>query len=256
MPSPFPGMNPYLEHPAVWPSFHSRFIVALADQLTPQADPAFFVDVGVHIYVHEWPLPIGYADVGVSGSATATVPSSGGTGVATEATTRTALVNYPSVEEERVPFLEVRDRANRRVVAVVELLSPSNKNSGPDREAYLAKRVSLFTRDVNFVEIDLLRGGPQMPNKNVPASPYSVLVSRADRRPVSDYWAIGLRDPLPTVPVPLRDGFEPLVNLPAALHQVYDAARYGSRIYDVPPVPALSKDDAAWAAQFVPASPG
>jgi hypothetical protein len=252
MPSPFPGMNPYLEHPAVWPSFHSRFIVALADQLTVQADPAFFVDVGVHIYVHEWPLPVGYADVGVSSGARAGGPSPVNSAAATEATTRTALVNYPSVEEERIPFLEVRDRASRRIVAVVELLSPSNKNSGADREAYLAKRVSLFIRDVNFVEIDLLRGGPQMPNKNVPASAYSVLVSRAARRPVSDYWAIGLRDPLPTIPVPLRDDFEPLVNLQAALHLVYDAARYGSRIYDDPPVPALSRDDAAWAAQFVP----
>ena len=30
MPSPFPGMNPYLEQPSVWAGFHNRLIVALA----------------------------------------------------------------------------------------------------------------------------------------------------------------------------------------------------------------------------------
>jgi len=40
MPSPFPGMDPYLEDPAFWPDFHARFLYnwsdALADLLPEQ----------------------------------------------------------------------------------------------------------------------------------------------------------------------------------------------------------------------------
>jgi hypothetical protein len=36
MPIPFPGMNPYLEHPDLWPSVHQKMIAALADTLQKQ----------------------------------------------------------------------------------------------------------------------------------------------------------------------------------------------------------------------------
>ncbi len=39
MASPFPGMNPYLEHPDRWSTVHNRLIVAIADLLTPQLLP-------------------------------------------------------------------------------------------------------------------------------------------------------------------------------------------------------------------------
>ncbi|MBV8886966.1 MAG: DUF4058 family protein [Chroococcidiopsidaceae cyanobacterium CP_BM_RX_35] len=38
MPSPFPGMDPYLEQPALWSSFHSRLIVAIADAIVVYLD--------------------------------------------------------------------------------------------------------------------------------------------------------------------------------------------------------------------------
>jgi hypothetical protein len=155
-----------------------------------------------------------------------------------------------------VTFLEIRVREARRVVTVIELLSRSNKYSGSDREQYLLKRQTLLFRDVNLVEIDLLRGGPRMPNRNIPDSDCSVLVSRPDRRPFADYWAIDLRDTLPAVPIPLRpeDG-DAALDLQAVLHRVYDAARYGSLIYEGQPEPALSAKDADWARQFVPVGP-
>jgi hypothetical protein len=31
MPSPFPGMDPYLENPEFWPGVHNRLIVAIID---------------------------------------------------------------------------------------------------------------------------------------------------------------------------------------------------------------------------------
>jgi Protein of unknown function (DUF4058) len=50
MPSPFPGMNPYLEHPDRWSTVHNRFIVAIADVLTPLLLPRYQVDIEKRIY--------------------------------------------------------------------------------------------------------------------------------------------------------------------------------------------------------------
>ncbi|PSR14682.1 hypothetical protein C8255_23845 [filamentous cyanobacterium CCP3] len=50
MPSPFPGIDPYLEQATFWSSFHSRLIVALADALAPQQRPRYCVEVETCTY--------------------------------------------------------------------------------------------------------------------------------------------------------------------------------------------------------------
>lgn len=53
MPSPFPGMNPYIEQDAVWQDFHTKFIVALSERLVPQVAPKYIVLLEDHLYVHD-----------------------------------------------------------------------------------------------------------------------------------------------------------------------------------------------------------
>ena len=133
---------------------------------------------------------------------------------------------------------------------MIELLSPSNKYSGTDREQYLGKRGEILASRTHLVEIDLLRGGPRMPFGSLPECAYYVMVSRVEERPEADLWPIRLRDPLPILPIPLRDPDPDVrVDLQAVLHRVYDAARYGNYIYEGSPHPALSAADAAWARQ-------
>jgi hypothetical protein len=80
-----------------------------------------------------------------------------------------------------------------------------------------------------------------------------VLVSRAERRPVAGFWAIGLRDRLPVIPIPLRaEGEDARVDLQEALHSAYDGAGYEHYIYEGMPEPPLSADDAVWAEPFTP----
>lgn len=158
---------------------------------------------------------------------------------------------------ERLAFLEVRDRQSRELVAVVELLSPSNKRPGPDRDQYLAKRDRLLSSRAHLVEVDLLRGGRPMPMDGRPDCAYSALVSRAGERPAAGFWPIGLREPLPVVPVPLRepDG-DARLDLGAVLHGVYDASGYEDYIYDGRPDPPLAPEDNAWARGLLPGRPG
>jgi hypothetical protein len=145
-------------------------------------------------------------------------------------------------------YLEIHDLRSREIVTVIELLSPSNKYAGDDRESYLTKRRQLLAGQVNYVELDFLRGGPRLPLVDLPPCDYYAVVSRPADRPEADIWPVTLREPLPTIPIPLRPR-EPdaTVDLQAVLHAVYDSAGYAPRIYEWEPEPKLSPEDAAWA---------
>jgi len=68
-------------------------------------------------------------------------------------------------------------------------------------------------------------------------------------------WPTQLREPLPTIPIPLRQSdAEPQISLKTVLDNAYDDAGYAYRVYGSLPEPALTAGDAEWAKQFVPAS--
>ena len=63
-------------------------------------------------------------------------------------------------EEHREHYLVLRDRGKNELVTVIEVLSPTNKLPGSDgNKEYTQKRERLLNSHVNFIEIDLLRGG-------------------------------------------------------------------------------------------------
>lgn len=255
MPSPFPGMNPYLEQAGVWPDFHNAFMIGAREVLAAQTDPKYIVRVDAHVYLHELPgehaVLIGRSDIGVSERRPEAPAPTSATAVAAPAQ---VVLPVATVDEERIRFLEIRGRERRELVTVIEMLSPANKYSGPDREQFIAKRQRLLSSDINYVELDLLRGGPRMPIVDLPDCDYYALARRGEDRPRAGFWPIRLRERLPEITIPLRaPDPDVLLDLQAVLHRVYDAARYGSYIYDGTPEPALSPEDAEWARQFLPA---
>lgn len=253
MPSPFPGMNPYLEQADVWHDFHQSFIPLIREILSAQVRPAYMVRVEEYLFIHELGElerdRIGRSDVSVTRN-----PAGGGVqtaGALPAAPSRSRWT--PPVDVERHSFVEVRDRHDRGLVTVIELLSPSNKRPGADRTQYLAKRRQLWHSPAHLVEIDLLRGYPRLPLDELPECDYSVMVSRAEKRPEVDLWPLRLRDRLPEIPVPLRPPDpDARLDLQAVLHRVYDAAGYEDYIYGTDPEPPLAAADVAWAQQFVP----
>lgn len=257
MPSPFPGMNPYLEQTSVWHDFHERLLPAAAEMIGALIVPRYFVKIDEHLYIHELPEEnrrlIGRADLLVASLA----PDQRGVARATRELLAPAEVTALHVDTLRDSFLEIRDRDSRQVVTIVELLSPSNKYAGPDRDLYVNKVRQAVASNINVVEIDLLRGGPRMPWQGIPETcAYCVVVYRPENWPKAGLWPIGLRDPLPEIPVPLRSGeAHARLDLQQLLHRVYDAAGYAYYIYTGRPDPALAKDDAEWAQAFVPPMP-
>ena len=53
MPSPFPGMDPYLENPHLWPAFHGRLASVLSQSLMPGMPERYEVVVGTRRYTDE-----------------------------------------------------------------------------------------------------------------------------------------------------------------------------------------------------------
>ena len=249
MPSPFPGMNPYLEQEEVWHDFHQTFVTAMRQSLVQQVGSRYIVKLELHIYIRELASDerrfLGRADVGIN--APRDLATSEAPGGVMEAPAHCFVPTGVDVLEES--FIEVRKADTRQLVTTIELLSPANKYTGPDRDAYLAKRRRyLLAGNANFIEIDLLRGGPRLPLEGLPPCDYYALVARAERRPEVGVWPIQLRDPLPTISVPLLPGDpDARLNLQELLRATYDEGGYENYIYENDPEPRLNAADVEWA---------
>jgi hypothetical protein len=159
--------------------------------------------------------------------------------------------NEDEIHEAR---LEVIDRDRRRVVTVIEILSPSNKIAGSrGRASYQQKRADVMNSPSHFVEIDLLRGGVSLAARELlPPADYYVHVSRRERRPKGQVWPILLPQRLPVIPVPLRPEDEDgCLDLQQVLAIGYDRAAYDLQIdYGKAPNPPLPTKYSAWAEQL------
>lgn len=254
MPSPFPGMNPYLEQPDAWHDFHERFVPRIADELTRAIRPKYLAKIDQNVYIHELSAEerhlLGRPDVAVLESGTSSTAS---TAVANRAAPIYGHL-LPEIESIRESFIEIRDSKNRELVTVIVVLSPTNKLTGPDRDQYIAKRRCILASPAHLVEIDLLRGGPRMPMKKMPQCDYIAMVSRYEERPRVGLWPVQLRDRLPEVPIPLRTGdADAMLDLQPILHALYDAAGYGDYIYGSRPEPPLHPADSKWADEILAA---
>ncbi len=259
MPSPFPGMDPYLEG-YLWPDVHHSLATQIRDQVAPLIEPRYVARIVVRTVVEE--LESGEAvgvimpDVEVLERPRVEERRPGGSGmVATAPAIAPApvIIPQPLSYEVYIPAIEIHDVAGGLLVTSIEILSPTNKHDlGWDE--YQAKRRKVLFAQAHLLEIDLLRRGRRpVPTADAPRAPYYIFLTRVQRRDRVEVWPIQLRDPLPTVPVPLRppDADVPL-DLDEALRSVYDRARYHLSIdYRQPPDPPLNEADAAWARRLL-----
>jgi hypothetical protein len=248
-------MDPYLEAPAGWQEFHSRFINTISDFLVPQLRPRYAVHIERYAYLTalDAEAPHLRPDVSVAQTSPEAPRTEGAVATLTEIATA-ILVPLPDIEEVRHYFLEIRELTTQRVVTVIEMLSPFNKRIGDGRTEYLKRRNAILNSDAHLIELDLLREGERVPmGKPLPPADYYAIVSRSYRRPMAEVYAWTIRQKMPTIPVPLLWG-EPDVplDLQRVLTTVYDRAGYDYRLpYDRDPEPPLRAEDAAWAREII-----
>jgi len=252
MPSPFPGMDPYLEAATHWSELHQELSVSLKHHLNAVLPPRYFARVAqreVHERLSPEELGVVIPDASVcrrAAPAPADAPAPRGAAAIT-APVPVALELVVPARQFRTKVVEV---GSDRLVTAIELVSPANKRPGKDRRSYLKKRDSYLASDVHFLELDLLRGGKRWSAGHEPAADYRVLLSRVNGRPGASVWPIGLRERLPTVAVPLLgDDPDVALDLQAVFERTYDEACYDRYVrYDLPvPPPALGDEDRAWA---------
>jgi hypothetical protein len=249
MPTPFPGMDPYLEHPALWPDVHNSLISALSDALAPQVRPRYYVAVEERIHTVETGDLVfgGRADVAVGALAP---PPSDPSNAAMGEPDGGVLIELAMPVHLRETYLEVRMVGTHEVVTVLEVLSPTNKRRGEGREQYLRKRSTILASMTHLVELDLLRDGEPMPfQRQRQMSDYRILISRAPQRPKAWLIPFGLKQAIPSFTIPLYAGDpEPRVDLNHLLHELYTRRSYDLRLdYRRDAEPPLQGAAGAWA---------
>jgi hypothetical protein len=257
MPSPFPGMDPYLEDPAWWQDFHQSYITYLQAALNRLLPAQYLARMGERLYVVQQERNI-YPDVAVVERPAVVPPltrGEGGTALLV-ASDPAWVVTIESVEM-REAFVEVRAiRDENRVVAVIELLSPANKAAGSEgQRQYLEKQSELLASQTHLIEIDLLLQGehtaapPKVRLLEQGDWDYLVSLHRGGQVRRFEIWPIPLRERLPRIRVPLMESDPDVVlDLQAVFDRCYDEGPYTRGLNYDRELPALLKQaDAEWA---------
>jgi hypothetical protein len=260
MPSPFPGMDPYLEHPARWPGVHLRLIAQLEEDLNEKLRPRYYASAEERVYLSDESdpgrsmiVPDVLITAGASRRAGHTAAGQESSAVGTiEPVDVTTLID----EEIHEAYLEIVDAEERTAVCIIEILSPTNKVPGSaGRESYLNKRREVVRSTSHLVEIDLLRmGSGVVLRERLQPHDYLVTVSRkVNGNSRTKAWPIPLVKPLPVIPIPLRDR-DPdcMLNLQKIMNSVYQRGAFDLKIdYTRDPVPPLNPEQAAWAREIL-----
>jgi hypothetical protein len=220
MPSPFPGMDPYLEG-EMWVEFQHSFVHRISQQVMPLVRPKYVAFLAKR-YCRE---PIVF-----------------------EGSDKEARTVQPIMDDVPVLAIEIRDVAERRLVTLIEILSPVNKRGEGARE-YAQRRLELMQTNTHLLEIDLLCQGRRIQLlQEPPPAPYYLYLSRAQRRPYTQVWALPLSKPLPTIPVPLLppDPDVPL-DLQAAMTDCFTLVGYEDLLdYSAKPPAGLTEEEKTW----------
>ncbi len=264
MPSPFPGMDPFLEHPDFFPDLHGAMHVYIRESLQGSLPAPYFAVINERLWVETSARYVEPDTDVIHGGLRVEETEGGGVAVAARART-TPLVFEVTNDERSESYVEIRTRAadgGERIVTVIEVLSLSNKTPGEKgRELYLEKQREVLGSAIHLIEIDLLRGGEHTTPMSLEriqrkAGPfdYHVSVHRFDQPGRFFLYPWKLEASLPEIAVPLLPGHgEVPLDLQAVFTRCYDTGPYRRRVRYEPDriVPPLSEEQAAWLKQVL-----
>lgn len=263
MPSPFPGMDPYLEDPEVFPDLHDAMIAEIRVTLNQLLPPSYFAGIGSRLWVDEAERFIG-PDVPILDrpdrqAASALAVHNATCDADTDTDTATSIVVRVPHDEMRETFVEIRSTSEkRRLVTGIEILSLTNKWAGSrGRKLYRKKQTELLRRQVNLVELDLLRAGDHSTAvplrrlmRQAKVFDYHACVHRFVRSDEYTVYPMSMFLRLPAIEIPLLpNDADVTLDLQAVFDRCYDGARYERNVdYEIDePIPPLSPKQHRWA---------
>lgn len=248
MPSPFPGMDPFLE--TRWGGAHTTMIVQARKQLQTQLPAGLIADIEEYFAVQVDRETRHYRpDISVVQSSIRTA-----TAGATLLLEPEVAVPFVAVDEpETLHRIRITSIDDDRLVTSVEILSPSNKDSELARERFRRKQLELLGGGSNLVEIDLLIGGGWtvfVRDDRIPPeyrSPYRICVVRADAPWAPEAYKAPLESRLPTIRIPLRKGDSDIrLDLQAMVDAAWEDGAYDRLDYSRAPCPRLPAEEETW----------
>lgn len=248
MPSPFPGMDPWLERESTFPNLRGSLLMYAKFALNVALPPHYFAQARYREWLDRFertrPDAVVFAE------------NEGAPAALTNAGFRAVDSEDRRVDVRKETHLEIRDAEREELVTAIEFVSWANKENGPARTAYLHRQDECRLEGVNLVEIDLLRGGPHtttVPEARLRAAgagDYHVCVSLAGSPRYYFVKPFALEDPLPTVPIPLGPNEPPIpLDLQQLFARCYDLGRFAllAKYARREPAVPLSPEQRAWA---------
>lgn len=261
MPSPFPGMDPYLEKNPLFHELHTQLLAEAQALLQPQLLPRYIAWLESHLSEGSvWGMEAGMIslerkepDLTLT-AATEKKRKPGSTAVLAKPSARaTEELDEDELELRRQRRIVIYVNAKPRLaVASIELLSPSNKEPGSAvRERYLEKRSSALHGGLHWIEIDLLRGGQRPPIPIALPKAFDYLAYVAQAIPTGWHHLVYgwmLRETLSRLPIPLLGNDQVELDLAACFRSAYDRIAAGVKAdYGMePPPPPLRRPDRTW----------
>lgn len=223
MPSPFPGMDPYLEDPKLWAAFQHHFVASLYQILLPGLVDRYRARVGGRAYVVELPL-------------------------------FTSVLREHHSEE----YIEIRDRVDGRLVTLIDVVSPANRTTQTGRQAYLATRAEGESMRAALVEIDLVTQGTptlEFARDGLPEYDHAATVTRPVAPGRYEIYTAGVQKRLPKFKLPLAaNDRDALLDLQDVFRRAYDVGGFGKQIDYKQELPAdvkLSDANRQWTDQML-----
>jgi len=221
MPSPFPGMDPYLEDENLWPLFQHQLVANLYQIILPGLVDRYRARIQQRVYVTEEPL-------------------------------FTSVIRQERHEE----YIEIRQRTDGRLVTLVDIASPINKTLPQGRAAYHETRRVARAQNASAVEIDLcLQGQPLLDfsRDGLPEWDYAVTVTRCTQPERFEIYTSTLPKRLPRFKVPLAaDDRDTVLDLQATFTRAFDHGNFSARIdYTCDPSARISDAHKAWVTDWL-----
>lgn len=216
MPSPFPGMDPFLEDDKLWSGFQNQLAHCLYQMLLPGLMDRYRARIAQRHYVTEQAL-------------------------------FTSIIREERLEQ----FIEIRQRSDGRLVTLVDIVSPANKTTASGRQSYLEKRHEARMINSNIVEIELvLQGTPLLDysREGLAEWDYGVTVTRCTQPERFEIYTATMQKRLPRFRLPLAsDDRDTVIDLQAAFARCYDQGDFAKQIdYSKDPTTRLSEDQRKW----------
>ena len=208
--------------------FHQRWIFAIADALNGGILPPEYMALAVQVTGR----PI--ADV-VALQTSTPKDNSGGIAVAAAPPTARVIAKFEKINyAKRANRIAIR-HGRGQVVAIIEIVSPGNKDSRNALRSFVEKAADILTQGVNLLVVDLWPPTPRDPQgihkviwdefgdepfDELPGKPLTVASYIGGDLPIAYVESVGIGDPLPSLPIFLSDTHY----IPAPLETTYEQA--------------------------------